>query len=298
MIRVINIFYINSITYPVAPQPFFLYFPSVKLKQAILPLAGIGTRFLPWTKSVPKEMLPIGTRPIVALLVDECLSVGITDICFVISKGKEMIPEYFKHDSVLDTELKNRGKGNLLNDLHRYDSVKFHTVYQNEQLGDGHAILQAANFVKSDQVAVLFGDDLIVGKKSGLQQLSENYKGGAMLCLQDVPREKVSSYGIADLDLHDSLDSSGRLKVIKGLVEKPNPNDAPSTFGVVGKYILPKEIFDVLPTVKSHQGGEIRIIDALIAKLGEIAVYGYVFEGERYDTGTPEGYRDAVVALV
>lgn len=241
-------------------------------------------------------MLPIGTRPIVALLVDECLSVGITDICFVISKGKEMIAEYFKHDSGLEAELKNRGKGDLLEDLNRYHSVNFHTVYQDEQLGDGHAILQAADWVKSDEVAVLFGDDLIVGEKNGLEQLSENYKEGAMLCLQDVPKEKVSSYGIADVE-HDSSDSSGRLKVVKGLVEKPDPNDAPSTFGVVGKYILPKEIFDVLPEVKSGEGGEIRIIDALIAKLGEVAVYGYVFDGERYDTGTPGGYKEAVRAL-
>jgi len=264
----------------------------VKLKQAILPLAGIGTRFLPWTKSVPKEMLPIGTRPIVALLVDECLSVGITDICFVISRGKEMISQYFERDPELEAELKSRGKEKLLDDLDRYDSVNFHTVYQDEQLGDGHAVLQAADFVASDQFAVLFGDDLIVGEKSGLEQLSENYKEGAMLCLQDVPKEKVSSYGIADIE-----ESSGRLKVVKGLVEKPDPNDAPSTFGVVGKYILPREIFDVLSEVKSHQGGEIRIIDALIAKLGQIPVYGYVFEGERYDTGTPEGYRETVKGL-
>lgn len=244
-------------------------------------------------------MLPIGTRPIVALLVDECLSVGITDICFVISKGKEMISDYFERDAALEEELKNRGKGDLLDDLNRYDSVNFQTVYQDEQLGDGHAILQAADWVKSDEVAVLFGDDLIVGEKSGLEQLSENYKEGAMLCLQDVPREKVSSYGIADVDynLPDLPDSSGRLKVVKGLVEKPDPSDAPSTFGVVGKYILPREIFDVLPEVQSHQGGEIRIIDALIAKLGQIPVYGYVFEGERYDTGTPEGYREAVQGL-
>ena len=272
----------------------------MKLTQAILPLAGLGTRFLPWTKVVPKELLPIGNKPIVALLVDECIDAGITDICFVISRGKEAIPEYFYEDKALEAELKRRGKTHLLEELNRYDAVNFHVVYQDEQLGDGHAILQAAEWVKSDHVAVLFGDDLIVGKQAGLSQLKANFAGGAMLCLQDVPREKVSSYGIADVE-----PSKERLKIIKGLVEKPKPADAPSTFGIVGRYILPKEIFDVLPTVgASHastglstSSGEIRIIDALISMIGAQTISGYVFEGDRYDTGTPEGYREAVIAL-
>lgn len=264
----------------------------MKLNQAILPLAGLGTRFLPWTKAVPKELLPIGNKPIVALLVDECIDAGITDICFVISRGKEVIPEYFYEDKALEAELKRRGKNHLLEELNRYDAVNFHVVYQDEQLGDGHAVLQAAEWVKSDHIAVLFGDDLIVGKKSGLLQLKDNFKEGALLGLQDVPREKVSSYGIADV-----MQSDGRLKVIKGLVEKPKPADAPSTFGIVGRYILPKEIFDVLPSIGSSHGGEIRIIDALITSLGSSPIHGYVFEGERFDTGTPEGYREAVIAL-
>jgi UTP--glucose-1-phosphate uridylyltransferase len=264
----------------------------MQLTQAILPVAGLGTRFLPWTKSVPKELLPIGNKPIIALLVDECLDAGITDICFVISKGKEGIAEFFRQDAALEAQLQKRGKNHLLEELQRYDSANFHVVYQDELHGDGHAILQAKDWINADQVAVLFGDDLIIGKQSGLQQLQSNYKDGAMICLEDVPKEKVSSYGIADVE-----ESSDCLKVIKGLVEKPAPEDAPSTLGIVGRYILPKEIFEVLPSIGSSSGKEIRIIDALIAKLGQLPVYGYVFEGTRYDTGTPEGYRKAVQEL-
>lgn len=273
----------------------------MRLTQAILPLAGLGTRFLPWTKAVPKEMLPIGTKPIVALLVEECLDAGIEEICFVISRGKEVIPEYFRKDPALEAELEKRGKSHLLANLQRYDRARFHTVYQEGQKGDGHAILQAADWVKSDHVAVLFGDDLIMGAKSGLKQMmeadisqkpetrnqkAENIKS-AILCLQDLPREKVSSYGIADVE-----PSKERLKRVRGLVEKPSPKDAPSTLGVVGKYILPRSIFNVLP--KIGDTGEIRIIDALIASIGDMPIYGYVVEGKRYDTGTPAGYMEAV----
>ena len=283
----------------------------MQLTQAILPLAGLGTRFLPWTKSVAKEMLPIGTKPIVALLVDECLSIGITDICFVISEGKEIIPQFFAKDAVFEAELERRGKTHLLEELARYDAVRFHTVYQHEQKGDGHAILQAKDWVTSENIAVLFGDDLIIGEKTGLEQMSDvrhqmsDVSEAAVLCLQNVPKEKVSSYGIADVK-----ESEGRIRTIRGLVEKPKPEDAPSTLGIVGKYILPRSIFDVLPDVGSSHGGptasasgglrgasEIRIIDALIAQLGTLPIYGCVFEGTRYDTGTPEGYREAVMGL-
>lgn len=276
----------------------------MQLTQAILPVAGLGTRFLPWTKAVPKEMLPIGRMPIIALLVDECLSVGIRDICFVISRGKESIPAFFQKDAALEQELQKRGKGELLRELGKYDEVKFTTLIQEEQHGDGHAILQAASFVASPSVAVLFGDDLIVGKENGLQQLFKAASGkqeaesGAFLCLQDVPRDQVSRYGIAKVEPSES-----RLKVITGLVEKPSPKDAPSTLAIVGKYIIPRSLFEVLKQIgnpTSLRGAElrgareIRLIDALIATLGITPLQGYVFEGTRFDTGTPEGYREAL----
>lgn len=268
------------------------------LTQAILPIAGLGTRFLPWTKAVPKELLPIGNRPIIAHLVDECLDVGITDICFVISKGKEAIAQYFYPDHALEEELRKRGKEDLVKHLRQYDKVHFHVVYQTEQLGDGHAILQARDWVKSDTVAVLFGDDLIADDKSGLAQIVSAYdklpreERGAMLCFENIAREETKKYGIAAVENPDSTD---RLKRVTGLVEKPEPKDAPSTLGVVGKYIIPRSTFDVLPEVRGSHGGEIRLIDALIEQMRRgVPVYGFETEGMRIDTGTPKGYQKAV----
>ncbi len=273
----------------------------MKLTQAILPVAGFGTRFLPWTKVVPKELLPIGNVPIIALLVDECLSVGITDICFVISRGKEAIPEYFEQHRSLERELENRGKLHMLEELKKYDNVNFHVVYQNEMKGDGHAILQAHYWVKTEPVAVLFGDDLIIGKKNGLQQLVAAYdsvkskRDSAFLCLQKVPDKLVSKYGIVGVD---AAKSKGRLKSITGLVEKPLPKNAPSNLGIVGKYLIPRSTIEVLHrTEAGHSDKEIRLIDALKSQLGTMDVYGYEFEGQRLDTGTPEGYREAVSVL-
>ena len=272
------------------------------LTQAILPVAGLGTRFLPWTKVVPKELLPIGNQPIIALLVDECLSVGITDICFVISHGKEMIPQYFYADPALEGELRRRGKVDALKQLQKYDEVNFHVVYQEQQLGDGHALLQAADWVESEAVAILFGDDLIAGKQNGLEQLARSFAEvqkkekhtPAILCLEEVAANLVSKYGIVDLDLDQS---TGTLKRVRGLVEKPSPEHAPSNLGIVGKYIVPASTFAVLPTVKGGPGGEIRLIDALIAQLPTTSIYGVQVEGKRLDTGTPEGYRQAVMML-
>lgn len=271
------------------------------ITQAILPVAGLGTRFLPWTKAVPKELLPIGNQPIIALLVDEVLSIGIREICFVISKGKEAIPEYFFEHPELRAELAKRGKAHMLEELARYSELSFHVVYQDEQKGDGHAILQAKNWVRGDVTAVLFGDDIIEGPKSGLQQLQLGYEEAqkivgdgifpAVIALENVPREAVSKYGIADVE-----QSSGRLKRVKNLVEKPKPEIAPSTLGIVGKYLIPRSTFEILPTVGAG-AGEIRLIGALIAGLPSTPVFGYEFEGKRYDTGTPEGYREAVQAL-
>jgi UTP--glucose-1-phosphate uridylyltransferase len=278
----------------------------MEIKQAILPVAGLGTRFLPWTKVVPKELLPIGNEPIIGKLVDECLSIGVEDICFVISPGKELITQYFNEDPKLETELERRGKSELLSKLKAYDRVRFHTVYQHEQLGDGHAIMQAAHWVQSEHVAVLFGDDMIIDpdskEQTGLTQLlaamnelsAGDRKEAAMLGLQNVPPEKTDKYGIVDID----PSSKGRVKKVTGLVEKPAPEKAPSTLGIVGKYIIPKSTIEALPGVSGGHGGEIRLIDALIHQLkGGMPVFGCEFEGKRLDTGTPEGYKEAVKML-
>jgi len=270
----------------------------MKISQAILPVAGLGTRFLPWTKAVPKELLPLGNEPIIAHLVHECLDTGITDICFVISKGKEAIPQYFQIDPAFGQELKDRDKFHLLSDLLRYESVNFHTVYQDKQHGDGHAILQAADWAEEGTIAVLFGDDLFVGKHTALQQmiaahehLPENERG-AMVALERISSEESVRYGIADVEAdHPSLP---HLKILRGLVEKPAPKDAPSDLGIVGRYLIPHSVMDALPKVESGHGGEIRLIDALTHQLAHIPVYGYECEGTRIDTGHPEGYAKAV----
>ena len=275
----------------------------MKITQAILPVAGFVTRFLPWTKVVPKELLPIGNKPIIALLVDECMSVGIHDICFVISKGKEAIPQFFYAMPELEHQQERRGKLHMLEELTKYKNVRFHVVYQEEMKGDGHAILQAKSWVDSDQIAILYGDDLIHGDQNGLQQLVSAFemltskKDAAMLCLQDIEKKLVSKYGIVDIapDKHKS-----RTKKILGLVEKPKPEDAPSTLSIVGKYLIPHSTIHELEKVESgHHDKEIRLIDALKIQLHgkNISLYGYEFEGRRFDTGTPEGYKDAVKEL-
>lgn len=274
---------------------------AMAVTQAILPVAGLGTRFLPWTKVVPKEMLPIGNQPIIARIVDECMEAGIYDICFVISKGKEVIPQYFYEHPELEEELERRGKRDQLDHLKKYDDVEFHVVYQHEQHGDGHAILQAADWVKSDHIAVLFGDDLFAGKESGLKQLIDVHNAltsdekGAIFALEDLDSSQISQKGIVDIERdHSSLP---HVKLVKGMVEKPDPEDAPSSLGIVGRYIIPKSTIDILPGIGASHGGEIRLIDALISQLGSVPMYGYLCEGERLDTGTPEGYIHAVQTL-
>jgi UTP--glucose-1-phosphate uridylyltransferase len=269
----------------------------MQITQAILPVAGLGTRFLPWTKVVPKELLPLGNQPIIAHLVDECLSIGIREICFVISRGKEAIPQYFYQDPSLEAELEKRGKRHYLEQLKRYDDVQFHVVYQEEQHGDGHAILQARAWVKSPTVAVLFGDDLFVGEQNGLRQLLDAAElvaaqGGAYVALQEIPREHTHKYGVVAIDSEHP--ENRRVLKLKGMVEKPDPAAAPSTLGIVGRYLIPRSTFDLLPTVGASHGGEIRLIDALIAQLEAIPIHGVHCEGTRLDTGTPEGYREAV----
>ncbi|OGJ64658.1 hypothetical protein A3C37_00265 [Candidatus Peribacteria bacterium RIFCSPHIGHO2_02_FULL_53_20] len=273
----------------------------MQLTQAILPVAGLGTRFLPWTKVVPKELLPLGNQPIIAHLVDEALSIGIQRICFVISRGKEAIPQYFYKDAALEAELLKRGKSHYLEQLKRYDEIELHVVYQDEQLGDGHALLQAADWVESSSVAVLFGDDLFMGEKSGLMQLKAAAKltktdHGAFVALENVPQEQTHKYGIVTVDR--AHPKNERVLKLKGMVEKPHPSKAPSTLGIVGRYLIPKSLFKTLEKIGKNSATskhkEIRLIDALIHDLPHIPIHGVHCEGVRLDTGTPEGYREAV----
>ncbi len=272
----------------------------MKITQAILPVAGLGTRFLPWTKAVPKELLPLGNRPIIAYVVDECLEAGIDNICFVISHGKESIEQYFKEDHALRNELRRRGKEKLLDPLKPYTKAHFDVVYQEQMLGDGHAILQAAEFVKTPMVAILFGDDLFVGDKPGLVQLIAACKfipekEFALIAVENIPREKTNRYGV--IDVEKTVSGHPCLKKVKGLVEKPDPVKAPSTLGIVGRYLVPRSVIQSLSDVASGKDGEIRLIDALSAKIKTLPVYALECKGSRIDTGTPEGYAKAVKLL-
>lgn len=272
----------------------------MNITQAILPVAGLGTRFLPWTKAVPKEMLPLGNRPIIAAVVDECLEAGIADLCFVISHGKEAILRYFEEDAALRKELKRRGKEKLLDPLASYAKAHFSSVYQEQMLGDGHAILQAAEFVKTDMVAVLFGDDLFVGDRPGLVQLIEaaswiQEKEFALIAVENIPREATKRYGV--IEVEKEVAGHPRLRKVKGLVEKPDPMRAPSTLGIVGRYLIPRSVIRSLPEVQAGKDGEIRLIDALIAKIKTLPIYALECAGSRIDTGTPEGYASAVKQL-
>ena len=270
------------------------------ITQAILPVAGLGTRFLPLTKVVPKELLPLGNKPIIAHLVDECLDAGITDFCFVINPGKESIPQYFAPHPELEKALEKKGKLDAISELQKYNNVHFSVAYQNEQHGDGHALLQARDWIQNPVVAVLFGDDLIHHERSGLQQLLDAYQTmehdpanpGALLALENVARDMVHKYGIVDVD-----GLVGTAHRIKGLVEKPTAETAPSTLGIIGKYLVPRSVFNVLHELESGHGGEIRLIDALIHRLQHVPIYGVEMMGKRLDTGTPEGYKEAVRVL-
>jgi UTP--glucose-1-phosphate uridylyltransferase len=249
---------------------------------------------------VPKELLPLGNRPIIAYIVDECLEAGITDICFVISHGKESIGRYFEEDPALRKELKRRGKEQLLDPLKPYAKAHFETAYQEQMLGDGHAILQAKQCVKSDMVAVLFGDDLFVGDKPGIVQLIEASafipeKEFALIAVENIPREKTSRYGV--IEIAKEVPGHPRLRKVKGLVEKPDPVKAPSTLGIVGRYLIPRSVIESLPKVAVGKDGEIRLIDALIAALNTLPIYALECNGSRIDTGTPEGYAEAVKML-
>lgn len=270
----------------------------MQLQQAIIPVAGMGTRFLPWTKVVPKELLPIGNKPAIALIVDECMSAGIREIAFVISKGKESIPRYFLPDAVFETEIARRGKSEGIAELLKYHEVQFQTFYQEHIDGDGHAIIQAKDWVHANHIAILYGDDILDHQPSALVQMVEFWEAipqaaqekSSMLCLTHVKDEDVSKYGIVSLD---EAASTPTLKKISALVEKPSLSDAPSRFGIIGKYIVTREVLSKLDATATAGTTEVRLIDGLIEVLASQHLFGCLPAGERFDLGTPEGYCEA-----
>ncbi len=264
-----------------------------KIRKAILPVAGLGTRFLPATKAQPKEMLPIVDTPIIQFLVEEAVAAGIEEIIFVTGKGKRAIEDHFDYMGELEQVLHAKGKHEEIERLRAIsDIAHFSYVRQKTARGDGDAILHAAKLLNGEPVAILFGDDIILHDTPCLSQLVQVFeeKQAPVIALERVPKAKVSSYGIAA-----GKKVSDRVYDISQIVEKPDPKDAPSNLGIVGKYIVTPEVIDELRHLQPDKSGEIRLADALHAYLTKGNIYGYEFEGMRFDCGSKLGFLMATV---
>ncbi|MBP3951525.1 UTP--glucose-1-phosphate uridylyltransferase GalU [Bacillus suaedae] len=260
----------------------------MKVKKAIIPAAGLGTRFLPATKAMPKEMLPIIDKPTIQYIVEEAVNSGIEDIIIVTGKGKRAIEDHFDHSFELEQNLLSKGKIELFNEVQKSSTlVDIHYIRQKEPKGLGHAIYCARKFIGNEPFAVLLGDDIVDSETPCLKQLMNQFDRyqSSILGVQTVSDEDVSRYGIVS-----GQKMSDRFYNVDGLVEKPNLNDAPSNLAILGRYILTPKIFKILENLKPGAGGEIQLTDA-IAKLNEYeAVYACDFEGTRYDVGEKMGF--------
>jgi UTP--glucose-1-phosphate uridylyltransferase len=264
------------------------------IKKAIIPVAGFGTRFLPATKAQPKEMLTLVDKPVIQYIVEEAVESGIKEIILVTGQNKRAIEDHFDRNFELEYRLRQKKKKEELEEINRISSMaKFYYVRQQTPLGDGHAILQAKNLIgKDESVAVLFGDDIVVGKSPALKQLMDVYEknNASVIAAERVDKKDVSKYGIIDIK-----EEKGSTHEVKELVEKPDSKDAPSNIAVIGKYIVTPEVLTALEKVKPDKGGEIRLIDALKAVLAENPVYAHEYEGTRYDCGSKLGFLKATI---
>lgn len=267
-----------------------------RIRKAVFPVGGLGTRFLPATKSMPKEMLTVVDKPLIHYAVEEAQAAGIEEFIFVTGRGKSVIEDHFDHSYELDDTLAARNKSAELEALRAWMPGAGQVAYtrQQEPLGLGHAVWCARNLVGDEPFAVLLADDLVLAKTPCLKQLVEAYErtGGNMVAVMDVPRENTGRYGILDVASDD-----GRLAEVKGLVEKPAPADAPSTLSIIGRYILQPEVFRHLDRRERGAGGEIQLTDSLAAMIGDGPFHGLRFEGERFDCGDKVGFLKANVAF-
>jgi len=266
------------------------------VRKAVFPVGGLGTRFLPATKSMPKEMLTVVDKPLIQYAVEEAKAAGIEEFIFVTGRGKTAIEDHFDRSYELEDVLRGREKRDLLNALHGWMPQAGQVAYtrQMEPLGLGHAVRCARALVGNEPFAVLLADDLILARTGCLAQMMEAYMevGGNMIAAMDVPREHTRRYGVIDPGM-----SEGRLVEVKGLVEKPEPVAAPSTTAVIGRYILQPRVFDFLDQVQKGAGGEIQLTDALARMIGEVPFHGLRFKGERYDCGDKIGFLHANIAF-
>ena len=265
-----------------------------KIKKAVFPVAGFGTRFLPATKASPKEMLPIVDKPLVQYAAEEAIAAGATELVFVTGRNKRSIPDHFDKSLELELSLKASGKTKMLESLHNILPKGITCVYirQAEALGLGHAVLCAKPVVGDEPFAVILADDLIDGKPPALAQMVDAYNeyGSSILGVEDVLPSETASYGIVD-----ALPIAPDVLELNGIVEKPQPADAPSTLAVVGRYILTPKIFECLEKVKPGKGGEIQLTDGIAALMEYERVLAYRFQGQRYDCGSKLGYMKANV---
>ena len=263
------------------------------IKKAIFPVGGLGTRFLPATKAMPKEMLPVVDKPMIQYAVEEAAAAGIEEFIFVTGRNKAAIEDHFDHSFELEATLQAKGKSDALSlvkaMLHNPGAVQY--VRQQQPAGLGHAVWCARHLIGNDPVAILLADDLILGK-SCVREMVEAYDGGNMVAVMDVPRDQTGAYGIVTPGSDD-----GRIVDIDGLVEKPNPDDAPSTIGVVGRYIIAPEVFATLNGQERGAGGEIQLTDALAKQIGKAPFKGLRFSGERFDCGSKLGFLQANIAF-
>ncbi|GFZ79991.1 UTP--glucose-1-phosphate uridylyltransferase [Compostibacillus humi] len=257
------------------------------IKKAIIPAAGLGTRFLPATKAMPKEMLPIVDRPTIEYIVEEAIESGIEDIIIVTGKGKRAIEDHFDHNFELEENLAKKQKFDLLEKVKKSTNVDIYYIRQKEPKGLGHAVWTARKFIGNEPFAVLLGDDIVRAETPGLKQLIQQYEetGCSIVGVQKVPDEETQRYGIIDPSARE-----GRRFLVHNFVEKPEPGTAPSNLAIMGRYILTPEIFNFLEKQEIGAGGEIQLTDA-IQKLNEVQkVYAYDFEGKRYDVGEKLGF--------
>ena len=267
-----------------------------KIRKAVIPAAGYGTRFLPATKATPKEMLPIVDKPTIQYIVEEALASGIEELLIVSGHGKRAIEDHFDSAPALEAELRKKGKTDLLQIVQETADVNVHYIRQRYMRGLGDAILCAKTFMGDEPFAVLLGDDVVYHpERPALRQLIDVYEqtGGSVLGCQQVPDEKVSSYGIVAGEPVNGWKE--KLLRVSDMIEKPSLAEAPSHFAVLGRYIIKPEIFAILENTKPGKGGEVQLTDALkvLAKLDN--VYAYAFEGKRYDLGDKLGFLKATV---
>ncbi|OCT11041.1 UTP--glucose-1-phosphate uridylyltransferase [Paenibacillus pectinilyticus] len=259
----------------------------MKVRKAIIPAAGLGTRFLPATKAMPKEMLPIVDKPTIQYIVEEAVESGIEDIIIVTGKGKRAIEDHFDNSFELEQNLLEKQKFELLSEVKKSSNVDIHYIRQKEPKGLGHAIWCARKFIGNEPFAVLLGDDIVRADKPCLKQMMEQYEyqDASIIGVKHVPDEEVSRYGIVD-----GFEIEPRLHSINHLVEKPLKELAPSNLAIMGRYILTPRIFEILNNQQPGAGGEIQLTDA-IAELNRYeSVYAYEFEGTRYDVGEKMGF--------